>query len=306
MQTGLNGYLKTAFFIIVMLHLTPPLLKNVVRYWENRTNPTNKIGYLVINESIHSSTEYNKHLHAFFKDTDIKAIIIKLDSPGGAAGSSQALMQEIELLKAKYPKPIVSYVENICTSGAYAVAAATDHIVSTGSAIVGSIGSKISTQFKVKKLLEKYDIQTETITSGKYKSLLDPFTETTEEQRAALQKISDDAYNQFVADIAQRRHLSIENSTQWAEGQIFTGKQAYDLHLVDKIGNLSTAIEFIKKQIIPTNRKIELVEIAQKNRLQQWFHNPNESFDADVYQSIENKIFARFVQFLENPKINSL
>jgi protease-4 len=306
MYKTFNGYLKTAFFILVIINLAPPLIKNISRKLEQKTNPTNKVGHLVINEAIYSSTPYSKDLHAFFKNPDIKAVILKIDCPGGAAGSSQALMHEIERLKAKYPKPIVCYIENICASGGYYVAVATDHIVATGSAIVGSIGSKITTQFKVKNLLKKYDIETETIASGKYKSLLDPFSEITAEQRQSLQNISDDSYHQFVADIAQRRHLSIENSEAWAEGQIFTGKQAYDLHLVDKIGTFSSAIEFVKKHIIPSNRKIELVEVTPKNRFSELFQSSGESFDTGLYQSIEDRLLTKFVQFLETPQINSL
>lgn len=306
MSKRLNSYLKTVFFIIVILQIMPPIIKNLLKYLETAANPKNKVGYIIVNEPIYSSTKYIKQLHTFFKDPEIKAIILKLDCPGGAAGSSQALMQEIEALKSQYPKPVVSYIENLCASGAYYAAAATDHIVSTGSAIVGSIGSRISTQFNVKKLLEKYDVQTETISSGKYKTILDPFSDMTPEHRECLQELSNDTYNQFIADIAERRHLSIENSHEWAEGKIFTGKQAYDLKLVDKIGNLSTAIEFIKKHIIPGSRPVELINAPQKNVLQKWLNQPDESFDADIEQSMTNKFFKRFVQYLETPKINSL
>jgi protease-4 len=214
-------------------------------------------------------------------------------------------MQEVENLKAKHPKPIVSYIENTCASGAYYVAAATDHIVATGSAIVGSIGSRISTQFKVKRLLEKYEVGTETISSGKHKTLLDPFTEMSEEHRKALQSLSDDTYNQFVADIAERRHLSIENSETWAEGKIFTGKQALDMNLIDKVGNLSTAIEFIKKHIIPGSRPVELIEVPQKTLLEKWLQKSDESFDSESKLEMTNTFFKKFAQFLESPRIFS-
>jgi protease IV len=306
MSKRINSYLKTVFFIIIIMQITPPIVKNLLKYLETSTNPKNKIGYIVINEAIYSSTEYIKQLHGFFKDSEIKAIILKLDSPGGAAGSSQALMQEIESLKSQHPKPIVTYIENICVSGAYYVASATDQIIATGSAVVGSIGSKIRTQFNVKKLLEKYDVTTETISSGTHKMILDPFSDMTPEHRQCLQDLSNDTYKQFVADIAERRHLPIETSSDWAEGKLFTGKQAYELKLVDKIGNLSTAIEFIKKHIIPGSRPVVLVNVPQKNVVQKWFQQSDESFDADIEQSVANKLFNKFVQYLETPKINSL
>jgi protease-4 len=303
MSKTINSYLKTIFFIIVIIQFAPYLWKNVQTYIEKNKNPKNKIGLVIINSPIYSSTEHIKNIRSFFKDVDIKGIIIKLDCPGGAAGSSQALMQEIESLKAQHPKPIVAYVENMCASGGYYVAAATDHIVATGSAIIGSIGSRISTQFKVKKLLEKYDVTIETIASGKDKTLLDPFCEMSEQHREALQSLSDDTYQQFISDIAERRHLAIETSSTWAEGKIFTGKQALNLKLIDEIGNFSTAINFIKKHIIPGDRPVELVSASQKNIVERWLQQPDESFDAKTRVTLVDHFFNKLVQFLESPRL---
>ena len=215
-------------------------------------------------------------------------------------------MQEIETLKAQYPKPIVSYIENLCASGAYYIATATDHIVSTSGAVVGNIGTRITTQFKVKHLLEQYNIQTETIASGKYKTILDPFTDMTEEQRKALQEMSNDMYRQFINDVAQRRHLAIETSEEWAEGKIFSGNQAYTLKLVDKIGNLSTAIEFIKKHIIPGSRQVQLIKTPQKNQFEKWFGKKDESFDVDMKQALQMNFVKGVIQQLEQPRIMNL
>lgn len=304
MSATVNSYLKTAFFIIVILQFAPPLFKNITKYWEQSINPRNKVGYLVLNEPIYSSTEHIKKLHTFFKDNTIKAIILKLECPGGAAGASQAIAQEIKTLKAEHPKPIISYIENVCASGGYLIAASTDHIISTGAATVGSIGSRLPTMFKLKKALEKYEVYTETVGSGTYKNIADRYTDMSEEERTLLQKMSDDCYNQFVTEVAQLRHLSLANSKEWADGKIFTGKNAYDLKLVDKIGNLATAIEYVKKQIIPGDRKVQLVHAPQKNIIEKYLQGSDESFE--IEQSLTNRLFHGFLQLLETPRITVL
>src|SRR3990167_9141939 len=143
-----QDYIKNIFWVLLVLQFAPPVFKSIRKQWLDYVEPKNKIGLVVMNSVINSSSSWNKQLTKFFKDPEIKAILIKMDSPGGAAGSSQAIFQEILTLKQQYPKPIVTYFENMCASGGYYIACTTDHIVATSSALVGSIGSKIATQFK--------------------------------------------------------------------------------------------------------------------------------------------------------------
>lgn len=275
-MTKLTEYLKNIFFILLFIQFAPPLIKNVKKQFLDNLEPKNYVGLIPINQPIFSSSPYSKQLNRFFKDPEIKAILLKIDSSGGAAGSCQALAEEVLQLKKQYPKPIVTYSENICASGAYYIAAMTDHIVTTGSAIVGSIGSKLSTQFKLKELLLDYKVKTENISTGAFKDVLDPFTDITEEQRAMLQQLSDDTYTQFTTDVAKQRHLQLQQKTTWAEGKVFTGQEALKLKLIDTIGNQTTATDYIKQNILHSDREIEFIKAPQLSALQQWFKQYDE------------------------------
>lgn len=290
----INEYLKTFFFVVVLLQLAPPLIKNLKQQWTDNLEPKNDVALITLNSTIMSSNHYSKLLQKYFKDSDIKAILLKIDSPGGAAGTTQALAHEITQLKKEYPKPIVAYSENICASGAYYIAAMTDHIVTTGSCIVGSIGAKIATQFKLKQLLNDYKVQAFSISSGSYKNSLDPFTELTQEQEQMLQKLSDDTYKQFTFDIAKQRHLPLQNKDIWADGKVFSGQEALKLKLIDSVGNQSTAVDYIKQNILHSNREIRFIKSAQPNALQQWFKQYDE--DDEMLFSFSESFFSGMIK----------
>ena len=282
----INEYIKTGIFILVIFQIAPPILKNLEKQWKNNLEPRNKIGYINIDGAITNASFYRKHLTQYFQDFEIKAILLKIESPGGAAGSCQAIAHDIENLKKEFPKPIVTYTENMCASGGYQIAATTDHIVATGSAIVGSIGARIVPIFQFKELLAQWNIKCEEISSGKYKTALSSVSELTEDQKAMLQSISNDTYQQFIKDIASKRHLQLNKSEQWAEGKVFTGQQAYDLQLVDSIGSKTTAIKLIKKNIIPSDRDIEWITPPKKSKFESFFNSDDtESDDIDMTQT---------------------
>lgn len=281
-----QDYLKNIFWIIVILQFTPPLFKSIKKQWTDHVEPKNKVGLIHLNSTIMSSTGWNQKLTKFFKDPEIKAILLKIDSPGGAAGSAQAICQEILNLKKEYPKPIVTYAENICASGAYYIAATTDYIVATNSALIGSIGSKIATQFKLKEFAQNYKVQPYTVSSGSYKNALDPFVDMTDDQKKMMQELVDDSYDQFANDIAKYRHLNVAQKNLWGEGKIFTGNEALGLKLIDETGNQTVALNYIKKQILHADREIELIKIQGPSKFQKFF-NPDADEDTD---DIDNSI----------------
>lgn len=292
-----QDYLKNIFWVLLILQFAPPVFKSIQKEWTDYAEPKNKIGLVLLNSCIMSSSRWNKELKKFFKDPEIKAILIKIESGGGAAGSTQAIFQEILQLKKEFPKPIVAYAENICASGAYQIAAATDHIVATSSALVGSIGAKLATQFKVKELLQNYKVQSHAIAAGDYKNCLDPFVDFTDDQKKMLQELVNDCYDQFSQDIMKYRHLSMSDKNIWADGKIFTGNEALKLKLIDEIGNQTTAINFIKTQILHADREIELVKIPAPSKWQQWLH-PDADQDDDVQCSLATSIWQSFFHFI--------
>ncbi|MCX5924615.1 MAG: signal peptide peptidase SppA [Candidatus Dependentiae bacterium] len=287
-------YLKNIFWVLLILQFASPVFKTIKKQLSEYSEPKNKVGLVNMSSVITSSTRWNKQLKKFFKDPEIKAILIKMECPGGAAGSSQAICQEILQLKKQYPKPIITYTENICASGAYYIAATTDYIIATNSSLIGSIGAKISTQFKVKELLKDWKIQTHDISSGAYKNSLDPFTDMTEEQKTMLKELVDDCYDQFANDIAQYRHLPIASKDSWANGKIFTGNDALKLKLVDEIGNQSVALEHIKKQILHSDREIELIKVAAPSALQKLLNPEGDDSDDELESSMSNSIANSF------------
>lgn len=266
-MSKINEYVKTLFFILLLIQISPTIVSKIKHTWIDSLEPSNKIGYLYIHGMIENSSSYSQHLNNFFKDNTIKGILLKIESSGGAAGSCQALAFDIENLKKEFPKPIITYVENTCTSGAYEIAAATDHIVATGSAIIGSIGTRIAPIFNIQPLLAKYDIECQEIVAGHYKNSVSPFNTITDAQKNMLKSVADNTYQQFAKEIAYKRHLQLNKLDQWGQGKIFNGQQAYDLKLVDALGSQTTAVNLLKKHIIPSDRKIEWVKIPSKSIL---------------------------------------
>lgn len=297
----LSEYVKNFFFILLILQFAPAVLKNIKKQWIDNLEPKNHVGLITINQPIFSSSHYSKQLQKYFKDPNIKAILLKIDSGGGAAGTTQALALEISQLKKDFPKPIVTYSENICTSGAYYIASMTDHIVATGSSLIGNIGSKLSTQFKLNQLLLDYKVDTLSIATGDYKDCLNPFTTTTEEQKAMLQQLSDDSYQQFVKDVAKQRHLPVQQKDNWANGKLFTGSDALKQKLIDCVGNQSTAIDYIKQNILHADREIFFVKEPQPTALQKWFKQYDD--DDEMQFSFSESFWTGFIHAVKKLNI---
>jgi len=241
---------------------------------------TTKVGYLPIRGIITGASYHSHYLHKFFKDPEIKAILLQIDSPGGAAGASEAIAIEIARYQKEYPKKIVAYSTNICTSGAYFIAAATDAITTTPSALVGSIGSTIPYQFKLNEFIEQYKIGYTVIKAGEYKSATDPFAPASAKEAQMLQDVASDSYNTFVEHVALRRNLTKDSATKWANGKIFTGKQALSLGLIDALGSQTDAIKTLK-QLAMIEGEIEWIKPERRTGLWGMLTEPEYLPDTD-------------------------
>ncbi len=244
----LFDYLKNIFIFLIFLQLAPSLIQNIKKQYSKLIMPSTRVGVIKLHGQLTHSSWYAKQLHTFFKDNDIKAIVLKIESSGGAAGTGQALSNEILTLKKEYPKPIITLTENMCASGAYYIASATDHIIASGQAVIGSIGSYMPYLFQLQDFIEQYHIGYEAVKAGTYKGMTDPFIPMTNEDRAQLQSVVNDSYEQFIADIAHNRKLPIQTASEWAEGKLFTGKQGFDIGLIDELGSAHQAIAYIKNK----------------------------------------------------------
>ena len=180
-----------------------------------------------------------KLLKKYEKDDDVKAIVLRVDSPGGAVAPSQEIHDAIKRIKAR--KKVVVSMAGLAASGGYYISAPADRIFAEPGTLTGSIGV-IFMHFNVRGLLEWAKIDETTLKAGKYKDTLSPFRPIHETDREEIQSISDDVYAQFVQAVAQGRGLPEARVREIAEGRIYTGKRAKELKLVDELGGLDDAI----------------------------------------------------------------
>jgi protease-4 len=291
-----SDLLKALFFLLLLLQFAPPILHNLKRQYMTFTEQTTKVGFLPIRGIITGASYYSHYLHKFFKDPEIKAILLQIDSPGGAAGASEAIALEIARYQKEYPKKVVAYSTNICASGAYYVAAATDAIITTPSALVGSIGSCIPYQFKLNEFIEQYKIGYNVIKAGEYKSATDPFAPSTQKEVQMLQDAANDSYNTFVEHVAVRRSLTKESAPKWANGKIFTGKQAFGLGLVDSLGSQTDAIKMIK-QLAMIEGEIEWIKPERRTGL--WGLLTEPEYLPDTDESLVGSCAQGIIQILK-------
>lgn len=186
-----------------------------------------------------------KRLIKAFKEVEereFKALVFRVNTPGGTVGSSQEIYDALMKLKDKGTKVIISYGDVSASGGVY-ISMAADKIVANSGTITGSIGVIIKSS-NFKKLYEKIGIDSEVVKSGPYKDIMSSSRALTEEEKALLQGLIDNAYNQFVEVVSKGRNLTPEQVKEFADGRIFTGEQALDLGMVDKLGSLKDSIDY--------------------------------------------------------------
>lgn len=187
-----------------------------------------------------------EELNKASKDSKIKAIVLRINSPGGTVTASDIIYHEIKKFKRERDVKVVASLMDIGTSGAYYVSLSANRIVIHPTSITGSIGVVVL-KFNMESLLGKMGIEDETIKSGDKKDFMSPFRPQTTEERQLLQEIIDNLHRRFLSVIARERTgADMEEIARFADGRIFTADQAVKLKLVDKIGYLNEAIDTAK------------------------------------------------------------
>jgi protease IV len=176
------------------------------------------------------------------RQDNVKAILLRINSPGGTAAASQSVYTELMRVRQETKIKIIASLGDLTASGGYYIASAANHIVANPSTLTGSIGVIMHTQ-NLSPLLEKVGVQSGTIQSGRFKDILSPYRSTTEDERKILQGIVSESYEQFLAAIVAGRNISLAELRPLADGRIFTGSQAKTLKLVDSLGNYRDAIQ---------------------------------------------------------------
>jgi protease-4 len=198
-----------------------------------------KVGIIPIEGIIADSEELVDQINAFADDRGIRAVVLRIDSPGGGVVPSQEIYQAVRELKKK--KKVVASMGSVAASGGYLIAVAADRIVANPGTITGSI-STVMHYANVEELLKKVGVRSSVIKSGKFKDIGSPSREMTAEERLLIQAIVDDIYDQFVRTIAENRKLPLQRIFELADGRIFSGRQAKNLGLVDDLGGLQDAV----------------------------------------------------------------
>lgn len=235
-----------------------------------------KIGIVPVQGPILDSEEILGNIVKFRKDTGIRAIILRIDSPGGGVGPSQEIYQEV--LRTSRDKKIIASLGSVAASGGYYVAAAADRIVANPGTITGSIG--VLMEFlRFEELLGKIGVSLEVLKSGEFKDIGSPHRKLTDRERELLQNLISDIQRQFVEAVARGRHISADAVWKIADGRILSGAQAKDLGLVDMLGNFQDAVT-AAKEMAGIEGEVDLV-YPRKTALDFWdliFESAAKSF----------------------------
>ena len=201
-------------------------------------------------------TRIKEELEKAADDSRVKAIVLRINSPGGTVTASDILHHEIRTFKEKRTIPVVASIMDLGTSGGYYVAMAGDRVVAHPSAVTGSLGV-IMVTMNASGLLEKVGVEAIAVTSGQHKDMGSPFRAMTEKDRAIFQSVIDSFFQQFLRVIEKGRPtLKPETIQHLADGRIYSAQQAKELGLVDEIGYLDDAIELAKRAAGITDAKV--------------------------------------------------
>jgi protease-4 len=201
----------------------------------------NVVGIIEVTGIIADSKSTINQIKQLRENKSVKAVVLRIDSPGGTVGPAQEIYREIQ--KTVQIKKIVVSMGTVAASGGYYIAAAADGIMANPGTITGSIGV-IMEYTNFRQLLDKIGIAPVVIKSGDFKDVGSPLREMTEVEEKFLQSFVDKTRQQFVRAVADGRKMPLEQVESLADGRIFTGEEAKENGLVDRLGNLEDAIEW--------------------------------------------------------------
>ena len=239
------------------------------------------------------SDQIVEYLEQAQEDWSVKAIVLRVDSPGGSVVASDEIYQKM----LEVEKPIVVSMGELAASGGYYISAPADVIMANPATLTGSIGV-IAQMTNLEELMDKIGVEVVVIKSGIHKDEGSPFREMTEEEKAIWQAIIDETYAQFVAIVAEGRDLPEDKVREIADGRVYTGKQAMELGLVDELGNLPEAI----------GRAAELGGIEGEPRLVEYRRPPTlfETFFGSLVSPFQPFDLARLLDLEGRPSLQYL
>jgi len=229
-----------------------------------------RIALIRIEGVILDAQETLGELKKFSENPSVKAIVLRIDSPGGGVVPSQEIYDAVRRVRTKSNKAVIASMGSVAASGGYYIAAATDRIVANPGTLTGSIGV-IMEMANVEGLLQKIGVEGVVVKSGKYKDVGSPLRKMSDEERGLLQTVMDDVHKQFIEAVAEGRSLEVSEVQALADGRIFTGRQAKAAKLVDELGNLDDAIQLAadvvgiegEPKVIEQRRRFSIRELLE-------------------------------------------
>lgn len=227
------------FFFIVIIFIA--LLSFVLAIFQKGSiTMGDKVALIRIEGIILDSRKVIEEIEKYSTDSSVKAVVLRVDSPGGGVAASQEIYEEIIKLKKK--KIVVVSMGSVAASGGYYIASPADRIVANAGTITGSIGVIMEIP-NFEGLMEKIGVKTQVIKSGPHKDIASAFRSMSKEEKEILQELIDDVHDQFIRAVSDSRGIAYEEVKKLADGRIFTGRKAKELGLVDELGNLNDTIK---------------------------------------------------------------
>ena len=209
--------------------------------WENALPSGPKVGIVEINMPITNSKKAVDDLNYFNRKSNIAAIVVRLETPGGGVAASQEIYEKVRKISKFSDKPIIASMGGVAASGGYYIALGADTIMANPGTATGSIGVIMSYPI-IGKMMDKIGIQYETIKSGTLKDSGSPFRNITSEERKYFQGLIDDLHGQFLSVVARERNIPMDQAAELANGQVYSGKQAVENGLIDMLGTFEDAV----------------------------------------------------------------
>lgn len=230
-------------------------------------SPSGEIALVRIQGMLMDSQNIVRQLSNYRHNPNVRGIVLRIDSPGGAVAPAQEIYNEIMKLKADH-KTVYASMGTVAASGGYYIACAANYVLANPGTLTGSIAA-VMTFSNIEELTDKIGIKPIIIKSGKYKDVGSPLRGMKPEERKLLQSVVDDVHQQFVQAVAKGRGLPVSEVNEIADGRIMTGQQALTLKLVDEMGGLEKTIELLAKKIGVEGRP-KVIEEKEKTPFFDW------------------------------------
>ena len=231
--------MKKACLIITGFLILLIVISVIFAVFQKNVPMGDKVAVVRIEGPIMDSKTTTDEIKGYLKDASIKAIVLRVDSPGGAVAPSQEIYEEVK--KATLKKKVIVSMGSVAASGGYYISAPADRIIANPGTLTGSIGVIMEIP-NIEGLMNKIGVKTEVIKSGRHKDIASAFRKMGKEERLILQSVLDDVHEQFIKAVSDGRKIPFDEVKKLADGRIFTGRQAMEARLVDELGTLEDAI----------------------------------------------------------------